>query len=113
MTEVGVDFVQKKFHCRQTLQEWKWGVNIPRWVKVGQEKVGRELAGLEMRVQVVWVERRFQGSLRCAYEERGGNILRQRERWMKVNLQQFEGQVMELCWNAWEEGWLWILQEWK
>ena len=55
---------------------------------MGQEMVGRKLAGTEKRVHVqVRVERRLQLSLRCAYEEeeRVRNILRQRARWVKVD----------------------------
>ena len=63
---------------------------------------------------VVWVERRLQWSLRCVCEgmERGGNNLKQRERWVKVDLQQLEVKVVEVYWNEVEDGWLQILQWW-
>ena len=60
------------------------------------------------------MKRRLQWSLRrvCEEMERGGNNLKQRERWMKVNLQQLEGKVVEAYWNEVEGGWLQILQGW-
>ena len=43
---------------------------------------------------------------------REGNILRQRERWVKVDLQLLGGEVVKVYWKETEDGWLEILQGW-
>ena len=54
------------------------------------------------------MERRPLWSQRCACKEKekGGNNLKQRERWVKADLRELEGEMLGVYWKTMEEGWL-------